>query len=106
MKFHVRYMPAKAPLLLVDAAQGVQAQTMANFYLAFDQDLTIVPVMNKIDMANADPERVDKEMKHFLILIRIRNYYVLLQKWASESTEILNCYYRTHSRTRKPTDYL
>ena len=37
-------------LLLVDAAQGVQAQTMANFYLAFDQDLTIIPVMNKIDM--------------------------------------------------------
>jgi translation factor GUF1, mitochondrial len=51
-------------LLLVDAAQGVQAQTMANFYLAFEQDLTIVPIMNKIDMINADPERVSKEMKH------------------------------------------
>ncbi len=51
-------------LLLVDAAQGVQAQTMANFYLAFDQDLSIVPIMNKIDMANADPVRVGKEMKH------------------------------------------
>ena len=51
-------------LLLVDAAQGVQAQTMANFFLAFDQDLAIVPIMNKIDMANADPERVGKEMKH------------------------------------------
>ena len=51
-------------LLLVDAAQGVQAQTMANFFLAFEQDLSIVPVMNKIDMANADPERVAKEMKH------------------------------------------
>lgn len=51
-------------LLVVDAAQGVQAQTMANFYLAFDQDLSIVPIMNKIDMANADPVRVSKEMKH------------------------------------------
>ena len=50
-------------LLLVDASQGVQAQTMANFYLAFDQDLTIVPIINKIDMANADPERVEKELK-------------------------------------------
>ncbi len=50
-------------LLLVDAAQGVQAQTMANFYLAFDQNLTIVPVINKIDMANADPERISKEME-------------------------------------------
>ncbi len=44
-------------LLLVDAAQGVQAQTMANFYLAFDQDLTIIPVINKIDLPNADPEK-------------------------------------------------
>ncbi len=50
-------------LLLVDAAQGVQAQTMANFYLAFEQDLTIIPVINKIDMANADPERVSREME-------------------------------------------
>ncbi len=49
-------------VLLVDAGQGVQAQTMANFFLAFDQDLTIIPVINKIDMANADPERVAKEM--------------------------------------------
>jgi translation factor GUF1, mitochondrial len=48
--------------LLVDASQGVQAQTMANFYLAFDQDLTIVPVINKIDMAAADPERVSREL--------------------------------------------
>jgi len=49
-------------LLLVDAAQGVQAQTVANFYLAFDQDLTIVPIMNKVDMANADTVRVGEEM--------------------------------------------
>lgn len=50
-------------LLLVDAVQGVQAQTMANFYLAFEQDLTIIPVINKVDMMNADPERVIKEME-------------------------------------------
>lgn len=49
-------------VLLVDAAQGVQAQTMANFFLAFDADLTIIPAINKIDMANADPERVANEM--------------------------------------------
>jgi len=49
-------------LLLVDAAQGVQAQTMANFYLAFEQDLAIIPIINKIDMASADPERVGREL--------------------------------------------
>jgi translation factor GUF1, mitochondrial len=50
-------------LLLVDATQGVEAQTMANFYLAFDQELTIVPVLNKVDMGNAQPERVMKQME-------------------------------------------
>lgn len=49
-------------LLLIDAAQGVQAQTMANFYLAFDQDLTIIPVVNKIDLPNAQPEKVMEEI--------------------------------------------
>jgi len=51
-------------LLLVDAAQGVQAQTMANFYLAFDQNLTIIPVINKIDMEAANPEAVEKELEN------------------------------------------
>lgn len=51
-------------LLLVDASQGVEAQTMANFYLAFEQDLSIIPVLNKVDMAAADPERVGKQLTH------------------------------------------
>lgn len=50
-------------ILLVDAAQGVQAQTMANFYLAFEQDLTIIPVINKIDMQAADVPRVSRELE-------------------------------------------
>ncbi len=49
-------------VLLVDAAQGVQAQTMANFYLAFAQNLEIIPVINKIDMPTAQPEVVAQEM--------------------------------------------
>jgi GTP-binding protein LepA len=49
-------------LLLVDASQGVQAQTMANFYLAFDQDLYIIPIINKIDLPTADITRVSREL--------------------------------------------
>ncbi len=50
-------------LLLVDAAQGVQAQTMANFFLALDGGLEIVPVLNKVDLQAARPEAVAKEME-------------------------------------------
>ena len=63
MKFPAHYMPAKEHCFLVDASQGVEAQTMANFYLAFDQDLTVIPVINKIDMANAQPERVINQIE-------------------------------------------
>lgn len=50
-------------LLVVDAAQGVQAQTVANFYLAFESGLSIIPVINKIDQPTADPERVKAQLK-------------------------------------------
>lgn len=50
-------------LLVVDAAQGVQAQTVANFYLALESDLTIIPVINKIDQPTADPDRVKTQLK-------------------------------------------
>jgi len=50
-------------LLLVDATQGIQAQTMANIYLALEHDLEIIPVINKIDMPAAEPERVAAELK-------------------------------------------
>lgn len=49
-------------ILLVDATQGVQAQTVANLYLALEQDLEIIPVINKIDLPNSDPEKVKKEI--------------------------------------------
>ena len=49
-------------LLVVDAAQGIEAQTLANLYLALEQDLTIIPVINKIDLPNADVPKVKKEL--------------------------------------------
>lgn len=50
-------------VLVVDAAQGIEAQTLANVYLALDNDLEILPVINKIDLSAADPERVRKEIE-------------------------------------------
>ena len=49
-------------VLVVDAAQGIEAQTLANLYLALDNNLTIIPVINKIDLPNADPEKVKQEL--------------------------------------------
>lgn len=53
-------------ILVVDAAQGVEAQTLANVYLAIDADLEIIPVINKIDLPAADPERVAREVEDII----------------------------------------
>ena len=53
-------------LLVVDASQGVQAQTIANVYTAIEHDLTIIPVLNKIDLPQADPERIKDEIEHII----------------------------------------
>src|SRR5262245_42811153 len=50
-------------LLVVDAAQGVEAQTVANAYLALEHELTLVPIINKIDLPNADPNRVQAQLR-------------------------------------------
>jgi GTP-binding protein LepA len=53
-------------VLLVDAAQGIEAQTLANLYLALDRDLVVIPVLNKIDLPAADPERYAAEIAHIM----------------------------------------
>ncbi|GEL12652.1 GTP-binding protein LepA [Lapidilactobacillus concavus DSM 17758] len=53
-------------VLVVDAAQGVEAQTLANVYLALDNDLEILPVINKIDLPSADPDRVKSEIEEMI----------------------------------------
>jgi GTP-binding protein LepA len=50
-------------LLVIDATQGIEAQTLANLYLALEADLTIIPVINKIDLPSADPEKVKQEVE-------------------------------------------
>ncbi|KAN0050997.1 hypothetical protein ACTA71_006742 [Dictyostelium dimigraforme] len=56
-------MACQGALLVVDAVQGVQAQTMANYYLALDSGLEVIPVINKVDLPTADVDRVKQELK-------------------------------------------
>ena len=57
-------------LLVIDATQGIEAQTLANLYLALESDLTIIPVINKIDLPSADPEKVKQEVEDVIGLPR------------------------------------
>ncbi|XP_026555574.1 translation factor GUF1, mitochondrial isoform X2 [Pseudonaja textilis] len=57
-------------LLVVDANQGIQAQTVANFYLAYEAQLSIIPVINKIDLKNADPEMVENQIENTFDILK------------------------------------
>jgi GTP-binding protein LepA len=57
---------AEGAIVVVDAAQGIEAQTLANVYLAMEYDLKLIPVVNKIDLPSAEPERVAKEIERVL----------------------------------------
>src|SRR5215468_9602306 len=64
-------------LLVIDATQGIEAQTLANLYLAVEADLNIIPVVNKIDLASAEPERVSQEIEE---VIGIPNEEIILAR--------------------------
>jgi GTP-binding protein LepA len=73
-------------LLVVDAAQGVQAQTVANLYMAMEHNLVIIPVVNKIDLSSAEPERAKKQITN---LIKIKEEDILLAS-AKEGTGVID----------------
>jgi len=76
-------------ILLIDANQGIQAQTVANFFLAFELDLTIIPVLNKIDLKLAKPEEVSKQVMQLFDM----NYNDILRisaKYGTGVTDILD----------------
>lgn len=75
-------------LLVVDAAQGIEAQTVANLYLAMEHNLTIIPVINKIDLANAEIEKVKHEISDILGLDK-NNILLASAKIGTGITEIL-----------------
>ena len=70
-------------LLVVDCAQGVEAQSVANCYTRIEQGLEVLPVLNKIDLPQADPERVPKKLKKLLDL-RLKIFFRSVQRPARE----------------------
>jgi GTP-binding protein LepA len=66
MRSQEAWLPVKGPLLVVDASQGIEAQTLANVYLAMDLNLEIIGLVNKIDLPGAQPDLVKQEMEDVL----------------------------------------
>lgn len=75
-------------ILIVDAAQGIEAQTLANCYLAIDHDLEIMPVINKIDLPSADPDRVKNEIED-VIGIEAQDAPLISAKLGTNIEEVL-----------------
>jgi GTP-binding protein LepA len=79
-------------ILLVDASQGIQAQTLAVLFMAMEHDLKIIPVLNKIDLPAADPDRVSQEVMHLLGCKR-EDILLISAKEGRGVTEVLDAVY-------------
>ncbi|MEP7336363.1 MAG: translation elongation factor 4 [Acidobacteriota bacterium] len=90
-------------LLIVDASQGVEAQTLANAYLAVDHQLELIPVINKIDLPSADPERVKEQIEH-VIGVSTHNAVLASAKSGIGITEILEAIVRDVPPPKGTTD--
>ena len=67
-------------MLVVDAAQGVEAQTVAVCYLAAEQGLEVIPVLNKIDLPQVEPERVITEIEDIIVMISLLKGITVMQE--------------------------
>ena len=86
-------------LLLVDASQGVEAQTLANAYLAVDHNLEIIPVINKIDLPGAQPDEAKRQIEEIIGLDAVRRHPGVAPRRASASTTSSR---RSSSACRRP----
>lgn len=77
-------------ILVVDASQGIEAQTLANLYIAMEHDLEIIPVLNKIDLPAADPERVGAEIEN-IIGVPKEEILLVSAKTGQGVPELLDC---------------
>ena len=92
-------------ILLVDATQGIEAQTLANLYLALEQDLDIVPVINKIDLPAADIDKVSQEIVH-LLGCKKEEILSVSAKTGEGVEEVLNAIIDKVKAPKKKSDYL
>ena len=90
-------------ILVVDAAQGIEAQTLANVYLALDHDLDVMPVINKIDLPSADPERVKAEIED-VIGIEAEDAPLISAKMGLNIDQVLEQIVEEHAGTQGDPD--
>ncbi len=95
-------MAVEGAILLVDATQGIQAQTLANLYLAMEENLTIIPVINKIDLPNADPVKTKQEIMG-LLNCQEEDIYAVSAKTGEGVAEVLKYIIKTVPEPKQTT---